>query len=191
MHYAEVQGPINREPDDKLDPSLRQSSQQASGIRRLYVVDSNNLIVVVIDYFFTTTNTNGTNLNCKKQPITTTTTTTCSVPTCTPPTSNSLFNNPSRTNISGSGIDSGSLINLDTFCLIVFLFNIYYMFICFCLPKIIVASLVYLLKEKYVFVLLLWVFFLINDKCARLIRLKRPFHIKLKRVKLKDGVNVD
>ena len=43
LHYTgDVQGPINREPDDKLDPSLRPNSA-SSGIRRLYVVvvDSN------------------------------------------------------------------------------------------------------------------------------------------------------
>lgn len=41
--YGEVQGPINKEPDEKLNPSHTSSS---SGIRRLYVTD--NLLIVVV-----------------------------------------------------------------------------------------------------------------------------------------------
>jgi hypothetical protein len=33
--YGEVQGPINREPDEKLDPT----AAKQSGIRRLYVIN--------------------------------------------------------------------------------------------------------------------------------------------------------
>ena len=39
-----MQGPINKEPDDKLDPS-----NKPTGIRKLYVLDSNNFLIVVID----------------------------------------------------------------------------------------------------------------------------------------------
>ncbi len=42
--YGEVQGPINKEPDEKLNPSNTSSS--SSGIRRLYVTD--NLLIVVV-----------------------------------------------------------------------------------------------------------------------------------------------
>jgi hypothetical protein len=53
---GEVQGPINREPDDKLDKSEQQQQQQSTGgggnssggIRRLYVIDSTNLLIFVI-----------------------------------------------------------------------------------------------------------------------------------------------
>lgn len=48
MNYGEVQGPINREPEEKLDPSIKQN-QATSGIRRLYVSDSNHLNVVDVD----------------------------------------------------------------------------------------------------------------------------------------------
>jgi len=44
-----VQGPINREPDEKLDPSNAKQNQATSGIRRLYVLDSNNFLIVVVD----------------------------------------------------------------------------------------------------------------------------------------------
>ena len=47
LNCGEVQGPINKEPEEKLDPSAKQ--QQPSGIRRLYVFDSNNHCVVVVD----------------------------------------------------------------------------------------------------------------------------------------------
>ena len=47
LNCGEVQGPINKEPEEKLDPSVKQ--QQPSGIRRLYVFDSNNYFVVVVD----------------------------------------------------------------------------------------------------------------------------------------------
>lgn len=47
---GEVQGPINREPEEKLDPASKQSQ---SGIRRLYVTDSNNILLVV-DLFLNT-----------------------------------------------------------------------------------------------------------------------------------------
>jgi hypothetical protein len=52
MNYGEVQGPINREPDEKLDPSGKSTnnlSTASTGIRRLYVVDSNNFIIVVFN----------------------------------------------------------------------------------------------------------------------------------------------
>jgi hypothetical protein len=39
-----VQGPINKEPDEKLDPA-----NKPTGIRKLYVLDSNNYLIVVID----------------------------------------------------------------------------------------------------------------------------------------------
>lgn len=44
-----MQGPINREPDEKLDPSNSKQNPATSGIRRLYVLDSNNFLVVVVD----------------------------------------------------------------------------------------------------------------------------------------------
>ena len=45
-----MQGPINKEPEDKLDPSSK-ASQSPSGIRRLYVVvvDSKKFIAIVVD----------------------------------------------------------------------------------------------------------------------------------------------
>ena len=51
MNYGEVQGPINKEPDEKLDPSGKSAnlSTASTGIRRLYVVDSNNFIIVVFN----------------------------------------------------------------------------------------------------------------------------------------------
>lgn len=39
-----MQGPINKEPDEKLDPA-----NKPTGIRKLYVLDSNNFLIVVID----------------------------------------------------------------------------------------------------------------------------------------------
>ena len=39
-----MQGPINKEPDEKLDPA-----NKPTGIRKLYVLDSNNYLIVVID----------------------------------------------------------------------------------------------------------------------------------------------
>lgn len=46
---GEVQGPINKEPDEKLDPTKQTNISQAStGIRRLYVVDSNNNFIIVV-----------------------------------------------------------------------------------------------------------------------------------------------
>jgi hypothetical protein len=51
LRYGEVQGPINKEPDEKLDGKNSQQSQPQSGIRRLYVTDSNNLLVVVVKQF--------------------------------------------------------------------------------------------------------------------------------------------
>ena len=44
MSYGEVQGPINKEPEEKLDPD-----NKPTGIRKLYVLDSNNFLIVVID----------------------------------------------------------------------------------------------------------------------------------------------
>lgn len=44
LSSGEVQGPINKEPDDKLDPA-----NKPTGIRKLYVLDSNNFLIVVID----------------------------------------------------------------------------------------------------------------------------------------------
>ena len=43
LSSGEVQGPINKEPDDKLDPA-----NKPTGIRKLYVLDSNNFLIVVI-----------------------------------------------------------------------------------------------------------------------------------------------
>jgi len=46
LNTGEVQGPINREPEEKLDPESKKGSNSPTGIRRLYVLDSNNLFVV-------------------------------------------------------------------------------------------------------------------------------------------------
>ncbi len=46
VYAGEVQGPINREPEEKMDPESKKGSSSPTGIRRLYVLDSNNLIQV-------------------------------------------------------------------------------------------------------------------------------------------------
>ena len=54
MNYGEVQGPINKEPEEKLDPNTKPAA--SSGIRRLYVVDytttNNNFNVVELVVIF-------------------------------------------------------------------------------------------------------------------------------------------
>jgi hypothetical protein len=50
--YGEVQGPMPKEPDEKVDPSSNKAnnlSTASTGIRRLYVLDSNNFIIVVFN----------------------------------------------------------------------------------------------------------------------------------------------
>ena len=46
MNYGEVQGPINKEPEEKLETGNKQD--QPSGIRRLYVIDYSNFVTIVI-----------------------------------------------------------------------------------------------------------------------------------------------
>lgn len=52
MYYGgEVQGPINKEPDEKLMPASGEANTtttNVSGIRRLYVIDSNSFLIVVV-----------------------------------------------------------------------------------------------------------------------------------------------
>ena len=44
-----MQGPINKEPDEKLDPDSKKNATPTSGIRRLYVLNPNNFIAIVVD----------------------------------------------------------------------------------------------------------------------------------------------
>lgn len=46
--YYEVQGPINKEPDEKAVPASGDATTNVSGIRRLYVIDSNSFLIVVV-----------------------------------------------------------------------------------------------------------------------------------------------
>lgn len=183
-----MQGPINREPEDKLDPSQKQQQQNQTGIRRLYVVDSNNLIVVVIDSYFiissyiTTTTIKNNDSSSSLTPssssslskplqLSTTITTSPLVDSCKALNANNDDNSNEENDDVIKRIDSSKL------CLCILLFNIYYfMFICFnvaCLPKLLLASLVYFLKDKpSVFLFISSLVFLFNDTCAKFIRPK-------------------
>lgn len=171
MQTGDVQGPINREPDDKLDPSLKQQ-QSSSGIRRLYVVDSNNLIVVVIDIFFISSCVH----NNQQQQQQSLLSSSSSVEGSTTTTTKS--NSSSDSNSSAVVIDSMATpkqqrrhhIDVDTLCLCLLVFNLYYfLFICFnlvCLPKLVLASLVYVFRDRPSLFLFLTsvLFVLLNDR---------------------------
>jgi hypothetical protein len=184
-----VQGPINREPEEKLDPTLKQQ-QSSSGIRRLYVVDSNNLIVVVIEYYFiissssSITNTSPTNYQSTTTPnISTSTESKMSSFSSLPPSPPSLPN-PPKSDEEEATKKKNELINrlnnddpllpknkplfsINTFYSCVLLFNLLFISLnMICLPRILIASLVYVLRDKPSFFL----FFasilavLLNDK---------------------------
>lgn len=176
MHAGDVQGPINREPEEKLDPSLKNqaasSSSSTSGIRRLYVVDSNNLIVVVIDSYFissfttTTTTHTTTDTNVTTNPSPTTTIET-SPPEIEPSQNSSLLPRGANHDYSPSVF---LLVSL-------FLFNLVYFLIVFCLdlsclPRLALATGVFFLHDSKpsMFLFVSSVLFLINDKCAKLLR---------------------
>lgn len=215
INSGDVQGPINREPEEKLDPSLKQQQQQQSGIRRLYVVDSNNLIVVVIDSYFISS-------------FFTSSTTSKSSSSLSPPhlSSSSPINKPlsaleqpkieptyqkpasrcngdlTREDEEVVGDDSKTMkrrhIDPNMLYLCIFMFNLlFFMFTCFdlaCLPKLLLATLLLFLKDKpSLFLFTTSLLFLFNDKCAKLIRptfktRRRSFYLKSsKRTRLKDS----
>ena len=185
-----MQGPINREPEEKLDPTLKQQ-QSSSGIRRLYVVDSNNLIVVVIEYYFiissssSITNTSPTNYQSTNTTpnISTSTESKMSSFSSLPPSPPSLPN-PPKSDEEEATKKKNELINrlnnddpllpknkplfsINTFYSCVLLFNLLFISLnMICLPRILIASLVYVLRDKPSFFL----FFasilavLLNDK---------------------------
>lgn len=184
-----MQGPINREPEEKLDPTLKQQ-QSSSGIRRLYVVDSNNLIVVVIEYYFIISSSSSIT-NTSPSPTTYQSTTTPNISTSTESKMSSFSSlphpslpNPPKSDEEEATKKKNELINrlnnddplqpknkplfsINTFYSCVLLFNLLFISLnMICLPRILIASLVYVLRDKPSFFL----FFasilavLLNDK---------------------------
>ena len=183
-----MQGPINREPEEKLDPTLKQQ-QSSSGIRRLYVVDSNNLIVVVIEYYFIISSSSS--ITNTSSPTTYQSTTTPNISTTTESKMSSFSSlpppslpNPPKTDEEEATKKKNELINrlnnddplqpknkplfsINTFYSCVLLFNLLFISLnMICLPRILIASLVYVLRDKPSFFLffasILAVF--LNDK---------------------------
>lgn len=136
-----MQGPINKEPEEKLDPSNKQNQTTTSGIRRLYVVDSysttTNLIVVLVDLCLNNA------INNKNAKI----------------TDNNKNNNLKLLN----SIRDNSLISL----IVLFLLNIFYLFMCFNLNKFLANLFMFFVYFKcyiFYFLVVLFVFLMLKLK---------------------------
>jgi hypothetical protein len=144
MNYGEVQGPINKEPEEKLDPNSKPAA--SSGIRRLYVVDytttKNNLNIELVVILKLDIECNSLNdaVAFANLPIQ------APIPTKAISYNNNNKNNkieanPERLSRNESNEISERSSRTDSFklSLIILLLNIYYLFICLYMNKILVS----------------------------------------------------
>lgn len=134
MSYGEVQGPINKEPEEKLDPGSKPAS---SGIRRLYVLnDYNNTLNVELIVIY--------NVDCYLLPKKIT------LPNTTTAISIESSNDSISTNqISKSNtfsIGKCSADNSLNFGLLILMLNIYYLLFCVYMNKFLVSFINYSIK---------------------------------------------
>lgn len=162
MSYGEVQGPINKEPEEKLDPSSKPTSSTSSGIRRLYVLNTttNNLLnVELVVIYNCCLNILPLNDLCLKQNAAIHTTLTASS-RCSTSLRNELDNLAKSSMDSASGNDhssasclltkhqtanskcltpsSTSTIHSFKFSLLILMLNIYYLLMCVYMNKFLV-----------------------------------------------------
>ena len=158
-NIGEVQGPINKEPEDKLDPSTK-ASQSPSGIRRLYVVvvDSKKFIAIVVDLQLDVANIFCCSIAslvyyCLCKARRTLSITASSVMSDTSATAGLVEN----TDGGGDSIEADRYLfaanradkwnfNSFRFSLVVLMLNIYYLLICVYMNKFLINFLNYLVK---------------------------------------------
>lgn len=136
MNYGEVQGPINKEPEEKLDPSIKPNST-SSGIRRLYVLTNiNNLLnVELVVIYNCCLNILPLNDLCLKQAANNTT---CLKKELENSSGiESTNDDHSKSSTPSSTSQANSKFSTFKFSLLILLF-VYYLFICFYMNKFLV-----------------------------------------------------